>query len=90
MTKLQRIISETVDGVRHQIENSIIAGETGMHYEKAYGNAYIDIDMNWSSCQESTEVMVSHVDTCHQSPLLQHEIMMALPWAYEVERRLTA
>lgn len=76
MNKLQTIITEVASGVRTTMENHILAGAKGLHYEKVYGNAYIDIEYYSPSV---VTVMVSHVDTGHRSPLLEGEIMKALP-----------
>ena len=81
MNKLQNIITEVAAGVRTQMEDYILAGSKGMHYEKVYGNAYIDIEYYSPSV---VTVMVSHVDTCHRSPLLEGEIMKAIPDWMEV------
>lgn len=76
MNKLETIITEVAAGVRTTMENHILAGAKGLHFEKVYGNAYVDIDYFSPSV---ASVMVSHVDTAHRSPLLEGEIMKALP-----------
>lgn len=76
MNKLQTIITEVASGVRTTMENHIMAGAKGLHFEKVYGNAYVDIDYFSPSV---ISVMVSHVDTDHRSPLLEGEILKALP-----------
>jgi hypothetical protein len=81
MNKLQTIITEVAAGVRTQMENYILAGAKGMHFEQVYGNAYVDIEYYSPSV---VTVIVSHVDTSHSSPLLEGEIMKALPEWSEV------
>lgn len=85
MNKLEKIITEVASGVRMQMENYILAGAKGMHFEQVYGNAYVDIDYFSPSV---VSVMVSHVDTAHRSPLLESEIMKALPDWSEVYNKI--
>lgn len=76
MNKSETIITEVAAEVRTMMENHILAGAKGLHFEKVYGNAYVDIDYYSPSV---VSVMVSHFDTGHRSPLLEDEILKALP-----------
>lgn len=92
MNKLQNIINEVVAGVRTTMQDQILSGSYGMHYEHICGDAYIDIDIfeeNRGGYYVVIEqVMVSHVDTAHRSPLLEQAIKAVLPDWYEMKEEL--
>lgn len=92
MNKLQTIITEVAAGVRTTMENHIMAGAKGLHYEKVYGNAYVDVDIfverNHGALQEVAQVLVSHIDTAHRSPLLEEAIAGVLPCWFDMYHKI--
>ena len=100
MSKLQTIIYDVAVEVRKEMASAIFNGSNGMHYEKAYGDAYVDIDIfvvfKGNYMFEVKEVMISHCDTQHKSPLLEKAIYDILPNWFDMyenikdEMRLTA
>lgn len=92
MTTLENIITEVAAGVRMEMEDSILAGAYGMHFEKVYGDAYVDIDIfeehRGGYIEVIEQVMVSHFDTCHRSPLLESAIKNVLPDWWEVKNSM--
>lgn len=92
MNKLQTIITEVAAEVRKEMEQSILKGAYGMHFEKVYGNAYVDIDIfverNHGALQEVAQVMVSHIDTAHRSPLLEEAIAGTLPCWFDMYHKI--
>lgn len=92
MKRTENIIEMVVDGVRNQLEREIMNGATYVHYEQQFGEAYVDVDYTpWK-----VTVTVSHKDAAHRSPILESEIVNALPDWSEVrdtifwDERLTA
>lgn len=83
MSKLQTIIYDVAVEVRKEMASAIFNGSKGMHYEKAYGDAYVDIDIYLKIENNYVivvkEAIVSHVDTQHKSPLLEKAIFDVLP-----------
>ena len=67
MNKLHDILMDVSVEVRQEMEKAILRGAKGMHYEKAYGDAYIDVDIfleyKNNYVFEKQDVMVSHVDS---------------------------
>ena len=100
MSKLQTIIYDAAVGVRKEMAEAIFNGAKGMHFEKVYGDAYVDIDIflefKDNYVFEVKEVMISHCDTQHKSPLLEKAIYDVLPNWFDMyenikdETRLTA
>lgn len=92
MKRTENIIAMVVDGVRNQLEREIQAGAREVHYEQAFGTAYVDVRYT----PYSVTVIVSHIDTKHRSPMLEKEIVNVLPDWNEVydtiywEERLSA
>ena len=89
MKKSFEIINQVAEEVRKEMEQSIIEGASSMHYEKMVGDAYIDVEITEQSvgcCLTMVvDVIVSHYDTGHRSPLLESETKRALPDWYEVQ-----
>lgn len=81
MKKLEMIISDVAAGVRKEMEDCIRSEVRRLHFEKAYGDAYVDVDYLSPSV---VMVSASHMDTAHHSPLLEDSIIKALPDWYEV------
>lgn len=81
MKKLENIIKDVAAGVRNEMEDSIRSKVRRLHFEKSYGEAYVDVDYLSPSV---VMVSASHIDTAHRSPLLEGAILDALPDWYEV------
>lgn len=89
MTKLETIICQVAAGVREEMEQSIMRGAYGMHFEQVYGDAYVDIDIFEEErgyyVDVIEQVMVSHFDTAHRSPRLEQAIREVIPDWWEVK-----
>lgn len=92
MKKLQSIIYDVLVDVRKDMEKAILMGANGIHYEREYGDAYIDVEIYKEKRNnyifENSEVLVNHIDTKHKSPLLEQAIKDALPSWFAMQKDL--
>lgn len=92
MKKVDSIILDIAIGVRKEMESAMMKGAYGMHFEKSYGNAYIDVDIFLERKNnyifEVQDVMVSHVETLHKSPLLEQAVKRVLPSWFKMQNEL--
>lgn len=87
MKKLEEIRNQVAAGVRKEMERCILSGVRQLHYEQAFGTAYVDVDIyahKYPIYTVGVEVHVNHIDTQHHSPRLEKSIEAALPSWYTV------
>ena len=81
--RINNILKEVQAGVRQKMEETILGGDNRFHYEKEYGDAYVDIEFHEVYCGafmiDDWDVHVSHEDAAKESPLLEQALRAVMP-----------
>ena len=89
MTRIENILNDVRTGVLSKMEDTILGGDNRFHYEKEYGEAYIDIDFHEVYCGafllDDWDVHVSHEDATKESPLLEKALRAVMPDWFKVK-----
>ena len=92
MTRIENILNEVRKGVQSMMEDTILGGDNRFHYEKEYGDAYIDIDFHEVYCGafllDDWDIHVSHEDTRKESPLLEHALRSVMPDWFQLKEEM--
>ena len=92
MKKIEKILTEVIQGVRSMMEDTILGGDNRFHYEKEYGEAYIDIEFHEVYCGafliDDWDVHVSHEDSHKESPMLEAALRAVMPDWFKVKEEL--
>ena len=87
--KIEKILKEVQAGVQSKMEDTILDGDNRFHYEKEYGEAYIDIEFHEVYCGayviDDWDVHVSHPDATKESPLLEQALRAVMPDWFKVK-----
>ena len=91
-TRIENILNEVRTGVQAKMEDTILGGDNRFHYEKEYGEAYIDIDFHEVYCGafliDDWDVHVSHEDAHKESPMLEAALRAVMPDWFKVKEEL--
>lgn len=92
MTRIESILNDVRTGVLSKMEDTILGGDNRFHYEKEYGEAYIDIEFHEVYCGafllDDWDVHVSHEDATKESPLLEAALRAVMPDWFKVKEDL--
>ena len=92
MKRIENILNEVRTGVLSTMEDTILGGDNRFHYEKEYGEAYIDIDFHEVYCGsfmiDDWDVHVSHEDATKESPLLEAALLAVMPDWFKTKERM--
>lgn len=92
MTKIESILNEVRLGVQAKMEDTILGGDNRFHYEREYGDAYIDIEFHevWTGAWylDDWDIHVSHVDATKESPLLEKALRAVMPDWFKIKEEL--
>lgn len=92
MTRIESILNDVRTGVLSKMEDTILGGDNRFHYEKEYGEAYIDIEFHevftGAFLLEDWDIHVSHEDATKESPLLEKALRAVMPDWFKVKEDL--
>ena len=92
MTRIENILNEIRTGVLSEMEETLLDGDNRFHYEKEYGDAYVDIEFReiftGAFLLEDWDIHVSHEDARKESPLLEKALRAVMPSWFKVKERM--
>ena len=92
MTRIESILNEVRTGVQAEMETTIMDGDNRFHYEKEYGDAYVDIEFReiftGAFFLEDWDIHVCHEYSRKESPLLEKALKAVMPNWFETKERM--
>ena len=92
MTRIENILNEVRTGVLSEMEETILDGDNRFHYEKEYGDAYVDIEFReviaGAYLLDDWDIHVSHEDARKESPVLEQALRAVMPDWFKTKERM--